>query len=32
MDMVEVNNLNDIYKAFDLDLNNSFKTVMKWNI
>ena len=32
MDMVEVNSLNDIYKAFDLDLNNSFKTVMKWNI
>ena len=32
MDMVEVYNLNDIYKAFDLDLNNSFKTVMKWNI
>ncbi len=32
VDTVEVNNLNDIYKAFDLDLNNSFKTVMKWNI
>ena len=32
MDIVEVNNVNDIYKAFDLDLNNSFKTVMKWNI
>lgn len=32
MDYVEVNNVNDIYKAFDLDLNNSFKTVMKWNI
>lgn len=32
VDTVDVNNLNDIYKAFDLDLNNSFKTVMKWNI
>lgn len=32
MDVVEVNNVNDIYKAFDLDLNNDFKTVMKWNI
>lgn len=32
MDYVEVNNVNDIYKAFDLDLNNSFKTVMKWNV
>lgn len=32
MDYVEVNNVNDLYKAFDLDLNNSFKTVMKWNI
>lgn len=32
MDFVDVNNINDIYKAFDLDLNNNFKTVMKWNI
>lgn len=32
MDVVEVNSINDIYKAFDLDLNNYFKTVMKWNI
>ena len=32
VDTVEVNNVNDIYKAFDLDLNNNFKTVMKWNI
>ena len=32
MDIVEVNDINDIYKAFDLDLNNRFKTVMKWNI
>lgn len=32
MDIVEVNSVNDIYKAFDLDLNNGFKTVMKWNI
>lgn len=32
MDVVEINSINDIYKAFDLDLNNYFKTVMKWNI
>ena len=32
MDIVEVNNIEDIYKAFDLDLNNNFKTVLKWNI
>ena len=32
MDVVEVSSINDIYRAFDSDLNNSFKTVMKWNI
>ena len=32
LDTIEVNNINDIYKAFDNDLNNSFKTVMKWNM
>lgn len=32
IDTVEVNEINDIYKAFDVDLNNRFKTVMKWNI
>ena len=31
VETVEVNNINDIYKAFDMDLNNSFKTIMKWN-
>ena len=32
LDVVKINNLNDIYKAFDLDLNNNFKTVMEWNV
>lgn len=32
LDTVEINSINDIYKAFDDDLNNSFKTVMKWNM
>ena len=32
MDVIEINDINDIYKAFDEDLNNKFKTVMKWNI
>lgn len=32
LDTIEINNINDIYKAFDNDLNNSFKTVMKWNM
>lgn len=32
MDVVDVNSIDDIYKAFDLDLNNYFKTVMKWNV
>lgn len=31
MEIVEVKEVNDIYKAFDLDLNNSFKTIIKWN-
>lgn len=29
---IEINCLNDINEAFDRDLNNDFKTVMKWNI
>lgn len=29
---IEVNDINDIYKAFDLDLNNNFKTIMEWRI
>ncbi len=28
---VQINQLNDINDAFDKDLNNDFKTVMKWN-
>lgn len=32
VDIIEVNTINDIYKAFDTDLNNSFKTVMKWQL
>ncbi len=28
---VEINNINDINEAFERDLNNDFKTVMKWN-
>lgn len=32
MDVVDINSIEDIYKAFDLDLNNNFKTVLKWNI
>ena len=32
LDVVEVNSINDIYKAFDSDLNNNFKTVMKWEL
>ncbi len=31
-DRVEVNKVSDIYKAFELDINNNFKTVMKWNM
>lgn len=29
---IEINQLNDINEAFDADLNNDFKTVMKWNL
>lgn len=29
---VEINNINDIYKAFDNDIVNSFKTIMKWKM
>lgn len=32
VDTIKVNNVNDIYMAFDADLNNDFKTVMEWNI
>ena len=31
-DVIEINKVDDIYKAFDTDLNNNFKTVIKWNI
>lgn len=31
-DVIEVNKVDDIYTAFDTDLNNDFKTVMKWNL
>lgn len=29
---LEINNINDINEAFDKDINNEFKTVMKWNL
>lgn len=29
---IEINQINDINTAFDKDLNNPFKTVMKWNM
>lgn len=29
---IEINSVNDIYKAFDSDVSNKFKTVMRWNI
>lgn len=29
---IEIRELNDIHKAFEHDLSNDFKTVMKWNI
>ena len=29
---LEINNINDINEAFDKDINNDFKTVMKWNL
>ena len=31
-DTIDINNLSDIYKAFETDINNDFKTVMKWNL
>ncbi len=31
-DRIEVKALSDIYKAFDADMNNYFKTVMKWSM
>jgi len=31
-DRIEIKNISDIYKAFDIDINNNFKTVMKWNL
>ena len=31
-EIVEINDVNDIYTAFDKDINNQFKTVMKWNL
>lgn len=31
-DRIEIKGLKDIYAAFEMDLNNDFKTVMKWDI
>ena len=31
-EVIEINKVDDIYKAFDADLNNNFKTVMKWQL
>ena len=31
-EQIEINCLNDINEAFDRDLNNDFKTIMKWNL
>ena len=31
-EIIDINNVNDIYKAFDSDISNKFKTVMRWNI
>ncbi len=31
-EIINVRDLNDVYDAFDKDLNNDFKTVMKWEI
>ena len=31
-EVIDVNSVNDIYKAFDSDISNKFKTVMRWNI
>lgn len=31
-DVIEINDVSDIHKAFEKDIANSYKTVMKWNI
>lgn len=31
-ELIEINDINDIHRAFDHDLSNDFKTVMKWNL
>lgn len=31
-EIIDINSINDIYKAFDNDRTNKFKTVMRWNI
>lgn len=31
-DEIEVQNISDINKSFDADLNNEFKTIMKWKV
>lgn len=31
-DRMNVDSISDIYKAFEADVNNDFKTVMKWNL
>lgn len=31
-EVIEINNINDINTAFDNDITNKFKTVMRWNI
>lgn len=31
-DEVTIQSIEDIHKAFDMDLNNDFKTIMKWDI
>jgi len=31
-DVVDINSIDDIAKAFEKDTNNMYKTVMKWNM
>lgn len=31
-DEIKINSIKDIYEAFDRDLNNEFKTIMKWEL
>ena len=31
-EIVDINNVQDIYDAFNKDKNNKFKTIMRWNI